>query len=156
MKDRRKAVPDVGVPIVVQLARLAQIFMLRRNWLGSIGNRVMVITTLGRQSNRAHTAPIGYVRDGTHLVALSTYEQAGWFRDARYHPRVTLDVKGHRLKAQAHQPTSPVERQRLFELFKAEQPDSFRRYFSVAPDAEPEALALALANHQFMRFQIIA
>lgn len=127
-----------------------QAFMLRRNWMGALGDEVMVITVAGRTSGRRYSTPIGYLRDGDTIVALSQGSQ--WVRNAVAAPEVLLEIKGQKVRAKAVRLTDPAERERMFGVYQQQRRANFMRYFGVSPDSTPEALAAALATREFVRF----
>lgn len=127
-----------------------QAFMLRRNWMGAMGEEVMVITVAGRTSGRRYSTPIGYLRDGETIVALS--QGSRWVRNALAAPDVLLEIKGQKIQARAELVDAPAERERIFGLYREQRKANFTRYFDVSADAEPGALAAALATRVFVRF----
>lgn len=127
-----------------------QAFMLRRNWMGGMGEEVMVITVTGRTSGRRYSTPIGYLRDGETIVALSQGSQ--WVRNALAAPEVLLEIKGQKTRARAEHVDSPAERERILGLYREQRKANFTRYFGVSADADPGALAAALATREFVRF----
>lgn len=59
------------IPRFAKAAMAFQAFLLRRNWMGPMSDEIMVITTTGRKSGRSYTTPIGYLRDGASVIALT-------------------------------------------------------------------------------------
>jgi deazaflavin-dependent oxidoreductase (nitroreductase family) len=139
-----------------RLSRLAmglQSALLRRNWLGSLGDFVMVITTTGRRTGRAISTPIAYVRDGSSLLALTvTAVGSNWYRNLRARPEAVLEVRGEAVRVRAEFLDSEAERQSAVAAFRAGVPGQFRRLVGVALDAPAAELAAAVAARQFVRF----
>ncbi len=140
-----------------------QAFLLRRNWLGALGEEVMVITVTGRKTGRRYSTPIGYLPDPAvlsadgraTLVALTSAEgESQWYRNVLQNPEVTLEVKGQALRARAVPVKDAAERQRLFALYQRERRANFPRLFGASADAPAEALEPALATRVFVRFHL--
>ncbi len=127
-----------------------QVFLLRRNWMGSMGDELMVITVTGRKSGRSYSTPIGFVRDGDGYAAVSRGSQ--WVRNATTAPEVTLEIKGRPIKARATRVTDPVEQARLVDLYRDQRRKNFATYFGVPIDAEAESVRSALAARELVRF----
>lgn len=140
-------------PRVSGFARLMfglQVFLLRRNWMGSMGDELMVITVTGRKSGRSYSTPIGFVRDGDGYVAVSRGSQ--WVRNATTAPAVTLEIKGQSIKARAIRVTDPAEQLRLVDLYREQRRKNFATYFGVPIDADAAAVRSALENRELVRF----
>ena len=127
-----------------------QVFLLRRNWMGSMGDELMVITVTGRKSGRSYSTPIGFVRDGAGYVAVSRGSQ--WVRNATAASAVTLEIKGRSIKARATQITDPDEQLRIVELYREQRRKNFTTYLGVAIDAAADALRSALEARELVRF----
>ena len=79
-----------------------QVAMLRRNWMGGMGNFVMVITTTGRRSGRPIATPIGYVRDNdSYLAHPETASTGHAFSERRYTRLTALPRCSSRLRTSA-------------------------------------------------------
>ncbi len=145
-------------PKISSLAKAAmqfQVFLLRRNWMGAMGEQIMVINTIGRKTGKKHATPIGYLRDGDSLVALSNQGLSNWYKNALHTPQVTLEIKGQALPARAEAVSDPVERQKIFNLYKKERGQNFHRYFGIPVDAPQEKQTAALASRLFVRFHLL-
>lgn len=129
-----------------------QAFLLRRNWMGAMGEEVMVITVKGRKTGRAYSTPIGYLRDGKTIIALSGNGGSNWFRNVLATGEAKLEIKGQALNVRAVAVTDEAERRQIFELYKRERAKNFARLFQVPVDAPAEALEKALATRMFVRF----
>lgn len=127
-----------------------QVFLLRRNWMGSMGDELMVITVTGRKSGRSYSTPIGFVRDGAGYVAVSRGSQ--WVRNAIAASAVTLEIKGRSIKARATRITDPDEQLRMVELYREQRRKNFTTYLGVAIDADAVALRSALEARELVRF----
>ena len=131
-----------------------QAFLLQRNWAGPLSEFLMVITTTGRKSGKRFSTPIGYIRDGDSLIALSVGGASNWYKNLLKTPEATLNVKGQSRRARAEMVKDPAERQRIFELYKQHHARAFDRLFGVTVDASAEALSKALATREFVRFHL--
>lgn len=88
------------------LARLAfrlpiWLYRLRLGWL--LGERLLLLTHVGRTSGRARQAVIEVVRHDratdTYIIASGFGSQVDWFRNIQKHPDVTVQVGARRLAA---------------------------------------------------------
>jgi deazaflavin-dependent oxidoreductase (nitroreductase family) len=131
-----------------------QSFLLRKDWLGGMGDLVLVITTTGRRSGRPVSTPIGFVRDGSGWSAL-TYATSNWYRNLQKTPEALLEIRGvpHRVRAEFID--DEPGRQRLVELYRQQRAKNFRMFFNVPLDAPPAELAKAIASRVFVRFRAL-
>lgn len=144
--------PTRKIPSFAKAAMQFQAFLLRHNLMGALADELMVITTTGRKSGQQFSTPIGYLRDGEHLIALSVGGASNWYKNLLVNPEVTLTLKGQDLRVQAEVVSHESERQRIFELYKRDRAKFFSRLFGVPVDAPADALAQALATRHFVRF----
>lgn len=146
--------PPMQVPTFAKAMMRFQAFLLRRNWLGSMGDFVMVITVQGRKTGKGYATPIGYLRDGEAILAVNPGGSSNWFRNLLVHPQVTLEIRGEKLPARAEHITNPSERVRIFELYR-QSGRGFERLFGVNPDASEDRLATARDSREFVRFHLL-
>ncbi len=153
--------PPRRLPALARALMRFQAFLLRRNWLGALGDELMVITVTGRKTGRRYSTPIGFLRDPEvrtaagqdTLIALTGGDGASnWYQNALHNPEVTLEIKGRALRARGEPVQAEAERRRIFALYQRERRATFRRLFGVAAAAPPEMLEQALATRDFMRF----
>ena len=140
---------------LVKFALQIQVFLLRRNWMGSAGNFIMVITTKGRKSGKLFSTPITYIRDGDTLIAVNNGGISNWYKNALANPDVILEIKGKKYTARCISVTDPAEKQKIFDFFVREQAANFVRIFGIPVDSSPAALAKARDSRVYVRFQII-
>ncbi len=141
---------------VSQFAKLAfkvQIFLLRRNWMGSAGNFIMVITTTGRKSGKAISTPIGYQWDGETVIGFNVGGISNWYKNVAQNPLVTLEIKKQSYRMRAAYVTDADEIARILELYKQKQPTMLPRFFGITADATGEELLKAAERIKFVRFQ---
>ena len=86
---------------------------------GSVrGTPLLLLTTTGRKSGNRRTMPVGYFMDGADYIITALYtsfrpgKKPGWLYNLTRTPEVTIQVKGDRLAAVAHQ-ADEDERPRL-------------------------------------------
>jgi deazaflavin-dependent oxidoreductase (nitroreductase family) len=137
-----------------------QAFLLRRNWMGSLGNEIMVINVTGRKSGKKYATPIGYLPDGDApdgaIIALTNNQNpSSWYHNALQAPEVTLEIKGKAVRAKAEKVTDPAERQRIFALYRRERTANFPRLFGIPAEASESELQAALEKRRFVRFRPI-
>ena len=128
-----------------------QNFLLRKDWLGGMGDAILVLTTTGRRSGKPVSTPIGYVRDGEVWAALS-YPTSNWYRNLRQTPAALLEIRGKPVRVQAEFVADEPGRQRLVALYRQQRAKSFKMYFNVAMDAPAEDVARGIAARAFVRF----
>lgn len=129
-----------------------QVFLLRRGWMGPAENFLMVITTTGRKTGRKFTIPIAYKQDGDDFIALNP-GNSNWFRNVLATGQAVLDVKRQRMEMTGTLVTDEGERQRIFGLYRNDDPKVFERIFKILPTAPEEELQRVLKNWQFIRFK---
>jgi len=127
-------------------------FLLRHNWMGPAGNELLVITTTGRKSGKRYSTPIGYLRDGETIIALTNAAPSNWYRNALSSGQALLEIKGQPLTARMEAVNDQAERERIFNLYKRARAKNFNRYFGVPVDAPEEILKQALATRIFVKF----
>lgn len=95
---------------------------LYRRTNGKVGSRfrkapVLLLTTTGRKSGKARTAPLLYLRDGERLVVVASYggddRSPAWFHNLVADPTVTVDVQGIRREMRA-EVASAADKDRLW------------------------------------------
>ncbi len=128
-----------------------QNFLLRKDWLGGLGDVILVLTTTGRRSGQLVSTPIGYVRDGEVWAALS-YPTSNWYRNLRQTPEALLEIRGKPLRVRAEFVDDEPGRQRLVTLYREQRAKNFKMFFNVAMDAPPEEVARGIAARVFVRF----
>jgi len=136
-----------------KLAFKAQIFLLRRNWMGSAGNIIMVITTTGRKSGKRISTPIGYQRDGDTIVAFNVGGASNWYKNLAKNPVVTLEFKKQTQQMRAIYVTDADEINQIFELYKREQPTMLTRFFGLPANPNTDDLIEAAQRVKFVRFK---
>jgi F420H(2)-dependent quinone reductase len=99
------------------LATAVSLYRLTR---GSFGGRVqglqvLLLTTVGRKSRKAHTTPLGYfMEDGNYIITASNAgfdTNPGWFYNLRANPQVMLEIKDQQIEAEAK--IAPPEKRNL-------------------------------------------
>jgi deazaflavin-dependent oxidoreductase (nitroreductase family) len=110
----------------------------------------MVITTKGRKTGRKATVPISYQRDGNDLIGLNP-GNSNWYLNVLVSKEATLEVQGQKFDATATLVEDESERQRIFNLYKADA-NTFQRIFRISVTAPEEELQNALKKWQFVRF----
>ena len=87
--------------------------------------RILLLTTTGARSGRAHTAPMMFVPDGDRLLVIASNMGAendpDWYRNVTAHPHVTVEVDGETFEA-IGQALTGDEYQRLWASIKNSYP----------------------------------
>jgi deazaflavin-dependent oxidoreductase (nitroreductase family) len=133
----------------MKAAMNAQVWMLRRGFMGSLGDQIMVITVTGRKSGRQYSTPIGFLRDGETIIALS--RGSNWFKNAVATRTALVEIKGVTTKVSVEPVKDQAERERIFGLYKQQRASTFPRLFGVAVDAPEADLKNALAIRDFVK-----
>lgn len=138
--------------LMFKIAKSVQIFLIRRNMAGGMGEFVMTITTTGRKTGNEYTTPVTYIYDGPHLVAFTLRETlSDWYKNARKSAEAVLTIKGESIAVYVEEVSDDAEQRRLFDLFKA-QPKLFERLFKIPLDASEEEQEGALDEWAFLHF----
>src|SRR5574342_992905 len=93
-----------------QMFRL-QVFLLRHNLAKRLGTIAMVVTTTGRKTGKRRSTPIGYLRDGTSILAFS-FPHHHWYKNLRNNPEALLTIKGEGISVRADILEDATERRR--------------------------------------------
>jgi deazaflavin-dependent oxidoreductase (nitroreductase family) len=139
---------------IAKIAFQAQMFMLRHNLMGPVGDMIMIITVKGRKTGKEYSTPIGYVRDGETIYALNNAGYSNWYRNVLQNPEVILEIKGQKFGARAQAINDPNERHQIFNLYKQQRAGAFQRFFGVPVDAPESELERALESRVFVRFTV--
>lgn len=147
----------VKVSATSKFAMRGMAFLLRRNWMGKLGNELMVITVKGRKTGKAYSTPIGFLRDGDTVVALTNASgESNWYRNILKNPDAELTIQGKTYAAHAEPVSDQAERQRIFNLYKQERAGTWKYLFDAPLDSGETALQAALAKRAFVRFYLKA
>ena len=141
------------LPAIAKAAMRFQVFLLRHNLMGPLGDEILAITVKGRKSGKVYSTPIGYLRDGETIIALS--RGTNWYKNAIAAGEATLEVKGHVQKVRVEAVTDQSERERIFKLYQRDRAKRFSRLFGVPVDASVDQLTSALAARDFVKFHPI-
>jgi len=98
---------------------------------GQYANRpLLLLTTTGAKSGRAHTNPLAYTKDGDRLVVIASFgggpKNPSWYHNLVANPEATVEVGSERFRVRATV-TTGEERQRLYN-HQAEQMPAFAEY----------------------------
>jgi deazaflavin-dependent oxidoreductase (nitroreductase family) len=147
-------ITSVKVPAFAKFAMQAQVFLLRRGWMGKMGESVLVITTTGRKSGRPFSTPIGFVRDGQHYVALTRGggERSNWYLNLRANPKATLEIQGHRIPVRVEFIEVEAERQHAIRLYKEQRAEILGMASGAGRNATPQQIEEAFLTRLFVRF----
>ncbi len=112
----------------------AHVFLYRatRGTFGgmTMGVPTLLLTTVGRKTGKARTAPLMYGRDGDNLVLIASKggapEHPLWYTNMKANPDVEVQVGGNVRKVR-YRDATPEERPRLWRMM-AEQYPSYDDY----------------------------
>ena len=102
---------------------------------GAIGGRmvncpVLLLTTIGRKTNKQRTVPLLYLADGDNVVLVASNGGATkhptWWLNLQSNPEAQIQIKGIRRRVRA-ETGSAGEKQRLWPLLTAMYP-GYKRY----------------------------
>jgi deazaflavin-dependent oxidoreductase (nitroreductase family) len=137
------------LPRLAKSAMSFQVWLLRRGLLGSLADEIMVITVTGRKSGRQYSTPIGFLRDGETIIALS--RGSNWFKNAVATGTAQIEIKSVTTKVNVTPVNDQAERERIFERYQHERAKNFTRLFGVVVDAPDAELKAALATRDFVK-----
>ena len=113
------------LPKLAQAAIRVQVWMQLHGLMGSLAAEIMVITVTGRKTGRQYSTPIGYLRDGETIIALS--RGSNWYKNAVATGRAQIEIRQQKIAVRAEAVTDQAERERIFALCQRE-----RQEFSAA------------------------
>src|SRR5690242_13585059 len=96
------------------------------------GATVLLLTTTGRRTGKAHTFPLIYGLDGDTPVVVASKGGApshpGWYRNLKAHPEAEVQILGERFRVRARDAEGD-ERERLWRLMNEIWPhyEEYRR-----------------------------
>lgn len=141
--------------MMFRLAMKAQVFLLRRNWIGPMSKVLMVITTTGRKSGRLFTVPIGYQRDGDGVLAFNLGGGSNWFKNVLQNPEVTLVIQGKAQRMRGAAVSDPAEIARVIDLYCQEQANIVQRFWGFDPAVGQAERLQGAAHIRFIRFTAV-
>jgi deazaflavin-dependent oxidoreductase (nitroreductase family) len=138
-------------PWIGRLLLRLQVFLLRHNLAGRLGQFAMVITTSGRKTGKPRSTPIDYVRDGESVLAF-TLPHRHWYRNLRHRPDAVIVIRGERMDVRAEFVDDDAGRRRIIETYQRERPGMLARMHQLAADASIDAINEAAKSRAFVRF----
>ena len=99
----------------------APIWLYRFHLGGRLGNRVLLLTHIGRKTGQIRQAVIEVVQvdkaSGIYYVASGWGEKSNWYKNIVANPNVTIQVKNKRVKAVAERVTPELGVQIMLNYF---------------------------------------
>jgi deazaflavin-dependent oxidoreductase (nitroreductase family) len=94
-------------------------FLYRRGLGRSMGKMPQILlTTRGRRTGKAHTVPLGAVREGDGWAVIASFNGAdvhpGWWLNLVAHPEATIQVNDQVIKVRMQEITNPADRERIY------------------------------------------
>jgi deazaflavin-dependent oxidoreductase (nitroreductase family) len=142
------------LPRIAKAAMSFQVWLLRHGLMGSLADEIMVITVTGRKTGRQYSTPIGYLRDGETLIALS--RGSNWYRNAVAAGRAQIEIKRQKIAVRVEAVTEQAERERIFALYQRGRVRNFSRLFGVPVNASEAELKQALAVRDFVMMTAVS
>ena len=137
------------LPRIAKAAMSFQVWLLQHGLTGSLADEIMVITVSGRRTRRKYSTPIGYLRDGETIIALS--RGSNWYKNAVATGRAQVEIKQQKIDVRVEAVTDQAERERIFALYQRDRARNFSRLFGVPADAPEVELKQALAIRDFVK-----
>ena len=134
----------------VRMALAAQVFLIRKNFAGPLGDFCMAIEHRGRKTGTIYATPIAYLRDGADIIAISSAGKGNWFKNTLANGEAQITIKGREQRVTAREMTDAAEIARVFELYKTTF-KAFERTFGVPVTADAEALVGARDRFRYLR-----
>jgi len=132
------------------------IFLLRRNLMGALGEKRMVLTTRHPVTGQTYSTTIPYARDGNGLIAASRKGTERWYRYAMAHPNVRLVVRGRPIHAYARPIRDPNERQQALQVYCQELPEMGGWLCDGVKDAPVDERREAFQKVELLRFVLLS
>ena len=89
------------------------------------GMRMLILTTTGRRSGKAHKVPLGYIMDGGRYVVIASYggsnRNPDWYLNLVRKPQALAQVRGYRISVTART-ADAAARERLWTQLVAKAP----------------------------------
>lgn len=113
----------------IKLMSASHVFWYRLSG-GALGGKMMgapilLLTTIGRKTGKARTAPLMYISDGDDLVVVASNAGSdnapAWWGNLQKEPHAEVQVRGEKRKVVARQAT-PEEKSRLWPPLTAMYP----------------------------------
>jgi deazaflavin-dependent oxidoreductase (nitroreductase family) len=99
--------------------------------VANFGDRLLLLTTRGAKTGRAHTTPLAYHRDGTNYVIIASMGGAprhpAWYHNLLANPAAEIEVGTEKFRVRATAIPNGPERDRLYEQ-QAHIMPGFREY----------------------------
>ena len=84
---------------------------------GKPAELVLVLTTIGRKTGKAHKTPLQYeLVEGVFYVGSARGQKADWYRNILSNPEVIVEIEGKEFLSRAEGITDPVRIADFFEL----------------------------------------
>jgi F420H(2)-dependent quinone reductase len=116
--------------VIFRTLNRIHIFLYRRSGgkiLGNIvGSPVLLLTTIGRKTNKPRTIPVVYAFDGQNYAVIAS-DQPAWHQNLKNNPQATIEVQKQTYQVDAHDAESEeaarwweriVEQSPAFKSFK--------------------------------------
>ncbi len=139
--------------LAIKAALAAQVFLLRKNIAGPMGDFCMVVEHRGRKTGNTFATPIAYLRDGADLIAISGSGRSNWFKNTLANGEARINIKSHEQRVTSREITDAAEIARVFELYKTTF-KAFQRTFGVRADASEDALRNARDRFRYLRLTV--
>lgn len=136
--------------LAIKAALAAQVFLLRKNIAGPMGDFCMAIEHRGRKSGQTFATPVAYLRDGPYVIAINTRGESNWFKNTLANGEAQITIKGREQRVTALEITDASEIARVFELYRTTF-KAFERTFGVPATADAESLAKARDKFRYLR-----
>jgi len=105
------------------------IYLYRMHLGGLLGNRFLMLTTIGRKSGKPHQSIIEVVsydkQTGEYTIASGWGDKSDWYRNLKKNPNVLVNVRRRKFRATAEQ-LSPVDAEKMLLRYAYNHPLAFR------------------------------
>jgi deazaflavin-dependent oxidoreductase (nitroreductase family) len=147
-------------PKTVHLSRLArvalraQVFLIKKNIAGPLGEVAMALTHRGRKTGKAYATPVAFLRDGADVIVLNNGGISNWFKNVLAAGFAEIDLQGVHAQMRARLIDDPEEIARVFKLYR-DTSKAFARTFRVSPRASEAELQAARDRFRYLRLSPI-
>lgn len=120
-----------------------------------VGNQIMLITTTGRKTGRRYTTPVGYVKTGEYLYAITRggAEASNWIRNVQKNPEVKLQIGDNVMSATGEVLEDPTEVRQVIKLFLKQRP-GYERFLNVSLNSSEAEMEQVSKKWLAARFQV--
>jgi len=118
-----------------------------------IEGRMMLITTIGRNSGKKVPAIVNYLKKDDKVYAFSIYKGSDWLKNLEKKPEAEIQIGKEKIKTKAMIVEAPKEKAETFQAFIDKiGKKGAERFYQVAPDMNKEEIRAIAIQTPTIRF----